>query len=142
MSLLVCLDCTTAYAVGVPLCPHCGSERRAEQGTAAAMGLHARGVKEETMPKITVHGGPSNAADEQPVSAPAAESEVTPEQVAGEEESSPGSSSETSSPKAESSPETSAPGPQKPARTTGSRSRKGRAGSSTAGSAGGSGSAE
>ncbi|MFG2269132.1 SAP domain-containing protein [Streptomyces chartreusis] len=72
MTLRVCLDCSTAFAVGVRLCPHCGSERNAEQGTAAAMGIHA-GVpvetEEDTMPKITRHGGASFPPDEETAAA-------------------------------------------------------------------------
>lgn len=66
MTLRVCMDCTTAFAVGVPRCPHCGSERSAEEGTAQALGVFARGrVEEEPMPKITRHGGPSDRHAEQ-----------------------------------------------------------------------------
>lgn len=42
-----CLDCTTVYSVGAPRCPHCGSTN----------------YTENPMPKITVAGGPSHAAD-------------------------------------------------------------------------------
>lgn len=63
MTLRVCMDCTTAFAVGAPRCPHCGSERSAEEGTAAALGVYARGrVEEDDMPKITRHGGASDKA--------------------------------------------------------------------------------
>lgn len=48
--LLVCLSCTTAYAVGASACPHCGSTDHAEEGT--------------DMAKISRHGGPSNKAVE------------------------------------------------------------------------------
>lgn len=51
-----CVDCTTGYAVGLAACPHCGSTR-----------------KEDEMPKITRHEGPSYApveAPEVPVEAP------------------------------------------------------------------------
>lgn len=66
MTLRVCMDCTTAFAVGVPRCPHCGSERSAEEGTAQALGVFARGrVEEDDMPKITRHGGPSDRHAEQ-----------------------------------------------------------------------------
>lgn len=51
--LLVCLACTAKYAVGLASCPHCGSTELAEEGA-------------EAMPKITAHGGPSNAADYPP----------------------------------------------------------------------------
>ena len=43
MSLWHCTACTTAYSVGAPCCPHCGSTEHEEDG----------------MPKITKHGGPS-----------------------------------------------------------------------------------
>lgn len=83
MTLRVCLDCSTAFAVGVPLCPHCGSERNAEQGTAAAMGIHA-GVpvetEEDSMPKITRHGGASFPPVEETAAAEADDGgEPTPE---------------------------------------------------------------
>ncbi|KOV86066.1 hypothetical protein ADL02_19415 [Streptomyces sp. NRRL WC-3723] len=66
MSLWVCLDCTTAFAVGVPRCPHCGSERHAEEGSAAALGIQASVPVEveDSMPKITRHGGATVAGDE------------------------------------------------------------------------------
>lgn len=68
MTLRVCLDCTTAFAVGIRLCPHCGSERHAEEGSAQALGIQ-HGVpveveEENDMPKITRHGGPSIAGEE------------------------------------------------------------------------------
>lgn len=121
MTLLVCLDCSTAFAVGVPRCPHCGSERKAEEGTAAAMGLHARGrVEEEPMPKITVYGGPSDRAD---IQAPEPEPEAS-EAAEGGEDVSAGSSGETSSRKPSQKPEPSSPRRQSRARGTGSRSKQ------------------
>lgn len=42
-----CQGCSTAYAVGLLACPQCGSTDYVEEGS-------------EDMPKITVHGGPSN----------------------------------------------------------------------------------
>lgn len=61
MSLRVCLDCTAAFAVGLPRCPQCRSERHAEKGQAVALGIQpgVPAVEEEHMPKITRHGGPS-----------------------------------------------------------------------------------
>lgn len=50
MALNVCAACTTAFAVGLAQCPHCRSTDFAEQG--------------QDMPKITEHGGPSNARAE------------------------------------------------------------------------------
>lgn len=97
-------------------------------------------VEEENMPKITVHGGPSNAA-EQPAEAPAAEPEA-PAEAAGEEESSPGSSSETSSPRPETSSAPSSPALPRRARTTANPSKKARTGASTAGGTATSGPAE
>jgi hypothetical protein len=85
--------------------------------------------EEENVPKITRHGGASNAAAEQPPAVEEAAAAVVDE---GGEESSPGSSSETSAEKPPTSPETSEASLPKRARTTGSRSGKGRTGSSTA----------
>lgn len=137
MSLLVCQDCSTRYALDLDRCPHCSSTRRAEDGgrrpllpflvvactvdgsTCPAYGVarrvHLRAVvpgviewpslicahcgaallvlrswldnptenesddEESGMPRITVHGGPSNAADlppEPPAEPAAAEPEV------------------------------------------------------------------
>lgn len=61
MALLLCTGCTSRYAVGAPRCPECGSTEFEE---------------DHDMPKITVHGGASNAAqdtevNEQPTAAPA-----------------------------------------------------------------------
>lgn len=121
MSLWVCLDCSTAFAVGAPLCPHCGSERHAEEGSALALGVQA-GVpaeieEDDDMPKITRHGGASIAGEE-PEAAPAVD------ELEGGEDVSAGSSSETSSEKEPNSPEPSEKPTRSPARTTGSRSKK------------------
>lgn len=62
VAVMRCESCTTLYAVGAPACPHCGSTAAHEEGT---------------MPKITAHGGPSNAAD--PALATPAAPEVEPE---------------------------------------------------------------
>ncbi|MFH9248232.1 hypothetical protein ACH4LK_22725 [Streptomyces lydicus] len=80
------------------------------------------------MPKVTVHGGPSNAAEETVVEG-ANGPELVPvteapaEDAEGSEESSPGSSSETSSEKEPNSGEPSAKQAPSPARRTGSRSK-------------------
>jgi hypothetical protein len=125
VSLRVCLDCTAAFAVGVPRCPHCGSERHAEQGSAAALGVYAStSFEEETMPKITRHGGASDRRD-------------LPGETEGGEQPSAGSSGETSSGTPSIPPVTSGSGPRKRARKTGNRSGQGQTGTSTAGSAGG-----
>lgn len=94
------------------------------------------------MPKITRHGGPTNAADEQPVSAPA--KPEAPAEVAEQEEGSPspGNSFETSSPRPETSSAPSVPPLPRRARTTANPSKKARTGSSTAGSTATSGPAE
>jgi predicted nucleic acid-binding Zn-ribbon protein len=60
----VCENCTARYAEPLPACPHCGSTER-----------HAN-HEEESMPKATVEGGPSNAAAEQ--DAPGQEAELPP----------------------------------------------------------------
>lgn len=52
MALNECAGCTTLFAVGMRACPHCRSTDFVEQG--------------QDMPKITEHGGPSNAAEPGP----------------------------------------------------------------------------
>jgi hypothetical protein len=113
MSLLVCSDCSTRYAPGTEVCPHCGGRERVEEGsslgsrlpfldvTCPLLGCRAEGNvrrvylraaapgvvemphrllctccgaamkalaswidKETDVPKVTVHGGPTNAAAE------------------------------------------------------------------------------
>ena len=128
MALNECADCTTAFAVGLPRCPHCRSTDFAEQG--------------QDMPKITEHGGATNARAEVTLNGGvrmAGEWEPEPppvdnpdEQTEGSEPSSAGSSSQTSSETPPNKPEPSEPDPPKPARATASRSRKARTGSSTA----------
>ena len=119
MALWTCTNCTAAYSVGAPQCPHCGATEHIEEG--------------QDMPKITRHEGPSIAG----VTGAWSEGETPeawPAEEEGGEESSPGSSSETSPKKPPSGSETSDPETPSPARTTASRSRKGRTGSSSAGS--------
>jgi hypothetical protein len=65
MALAVCEGCTTAYAVGLSRCPHCGSTESHEEGTVA---------------KISRHGGPTNKHDPEP-------EPVMPPQALAEEES-------------------------------------------------------
>ena len=60
MVLWLCSACTAGYAVGLAGCPQCGSTDYSEEG--------------QDMPKITVHGGPTNAAD--PISMPPADEET------------------------------------------------------------------
>jgi hypothetical protein len=59
MSLMRCRSCSTRFAVGLLRCPQCQafSELYAVQD-------HVAEAKERSMPKITVGGGASNAADE------------------------------------------------------------------------------
>lgn len=128
----VCAECTTTYSVGAPCCPHCGGTDYREQG-------------EEHMPKITRLGGPSVAGitggwstNDTPDVWPAAEApepdaDEAPAAQEGGEESSPGSSSSTSGEKPSTEPETSETAPRKRAPGTGSRSKRGRAENSTAG---------
>lgn len=97
MALLVCTGCTAAYSVGAPRCPQCNGTEYVEEGA-------------EDMAKITVHGGPSNEAADEP----------------GGEDVSAGTSSSTPSEKEPNSPEPSEKQDPSPARTTGSRSAKGR----------------
>lgn len=51
MALWVCGGCGTGYSVDAPACPHCGADEPYEQG-------------DESMAKITRHGGFTNAAAE------------------------------------------------------------------------------
>lgn len=109
MALRYCTGCTTRFAVGLPRCPWCGSREHVEEG-------------EQDMAKITVHGGPSNAAaDEQ--AAPAA---------VGSEGPSASSSSETSSEKEPTSPAKSEKRRPSRAPKTGSRSGRAQTATSTA----------
>lgn len=144
MAAWVCDSCTAVYSVGAPCCPHCRATDYTEQG-------------EEPMPKITVHGGASNAADpetagaaEPPASAaPAPDDEVTTDQPLTEEDverlrehyaggaSSPGKSSSPSSETPEQSTEQSETAAPSPARTTASRSKKAQTGASAPGTDGG-----
>lgn len=58
VSLWICRLCGAAYSVDAPRCPQCGSTD----------------YLESSMPKITVHGGPTNAADDvepEPIDGPA-----------------------------------------------------------------------
>lgn len=132
MSLRVCLDCTTAFAVGVPRCPHCGSERHAAQHEAEALGIQ-HGVpveiseEENSMPKITRHGGASVASEEpdQGTAQVAGEAEGGEDVSAGEDSS---TSSETPSKK----PEQSGKQTRSRARKTASPSVEEQTGSSSA----------
>lgn len=87
-------------------------------------------MEEENMPKITRHGGPTNAA-----AGPAEGAARLSPELSGEgEQPSVGNSSSTSSVKPEISGETTRPSPRKRARTTASRSKRGRTANSTASS--------
>lgn len=139
--LNACGKCTAKFAVGLSRCPHCGSTKFMEDWQ---------------MPKITEHGGATNAAAEPPTPSAAATApggEPGPEltlptgafvattgawtddaetKTGPEEESSPGSSSETSSEKPPTTSETSSSAPQSPAPTTASPSKRTRKASSSA----------
>ena len=104
MALWICTECTCTYSVGAARCPQCGGRQYVEEGS-------------EDMAKITVHGGASNAAADEP--------------EAGEDVSA-GTSSSTSSETPSPSTEPNETPPPSRARKTGSRSGKGRTGSSTA----------
>lgn len=110
MSLWGCADCTTAYSVGAPACPHCGSTNVLKGGS---------------VPKISVHGGPTDSS-------------VEVAEVEGGDESSPGISSSASEEKQLKNSETSKTGRRKPAPTTGNRSAKDPAESASATSTDGS----
>ncbi len=110
MSLWGCADCTTAYSVGAPACPHCGSTNV---------------LKEGSVPKISRLGGPTDINDEVA-------------EVEGGDESSLGTSSSASDEKPLKNSATSKTGRRKPARTTASRSEKDPAESGSAASTDGS----
>lgn len=93
----------------------------------ARCGYELLNVTEDIVPKITVHGGPSNDAAE-PDSVPA---ENTSEE-GGEPSSPDGGTSSTSSEKQPSTPETTESSSPPRARTTASRSKKARTGNSSA----------
>lgn len=119
MALWICRDCTAAYSVGAPKCPHCGSTDRIEED-------------EQNMPKITVQGGPSIAGVTGAWGDEPETDEASEQDAEGGEESSPGSSSPTSTEKPPTSPETSETDRPKRARKTASPSAKAPTGSSTA----------
>lgn len=52
MALMVCLACSTMYAVGLARCPHCGSPDQVEQGSEG-----------HEMAKQRVHGGATHESD-------------------------------------------------------------------------------
>lgn len=119
MALWVCAGCSTAYSVGAPRCPQCLSTDR----------------EEDTMPKITVHGGPSNDAVVT-VGEPGPEVTDLPDgdtvQPQPEEEPSPGNSSETSPEKPQPSDKPSSSKGRSRARTTANRSAQAPTASSSA----------
>lgn len=100
MTLRRCLGCTTRYAVGLMACPHCSSTDSVEAGaqtvwrcqTDDCTGLyqirlqkcprcHGTAMREEEyMPKITLHGGPSDVTLPEPL-------EDVPEAQGGDGES-------------------------------------------------------
>ncbi len=53
MSTWECRSCTAAYAPGAPGCPQCGTNDPIDEAEQLR--------RENEMPKITVHSGPSNA---------------------------------------------------------------------------------
>ncbi|MFD5245003.1 hypothetical protein ACFWIW_10690 [Amycolatopsis sp. NPDC058340] len=54
MATWECRECTALYAPGAPACPQCQANDPIQETEQLQREL-------ETMPKITVHGGPSNA---------------------------------------------------------------------------------
>jgi len=81
MSLMRCRGCSTKYAVGLLRCPHCG-----ELSELYAVPEHEAAAEEETMPKITVGGGASNALEGEDPGADEAQAPDAPvEESAGDE---------------------------------------------------------
>lgn len=115
MALWVCTGCTTRYSVGAARCPQCGGSEHVEEG-------------QESMPKITRHGGPTIAGASVVGGAWSSEGEadVWPEPATeeGGEPSSDGSSSSAFDEKLSNEPEPSEKTSPSPVRTTGSRSKK------------------
>ena len=112
--LETCPDCTARFAVGLLRCPQC----------QAPAPRFADRMKEDTVPRITVAGGPSN-----PDAAPGETGYIAPE---GSEDVSAGTRSSTSSEKEPNSPEPSKKQAPSRARTTASRSKKAPTETSTA----------
>lgn len=83
VSLWVCDDCTTRYAVGLAACPHCGSGDYRPAHEVDRDGP-ADERTEDDMPKITVHGGPTNAAATAEEAAPADEATGDVDQAAAQ----------------------------------------------------------
>lgn len=112
MALWVCDDCTARYSVGAPKCPQCGGTEHTEEG-------------QETMPKTTVHGGPS-IADTEVVAVSEHRVEVDPAPTeTHEEEPREDTAPETSSeaPAEQPEPETAEPAQDEPATLRRSRRR-------------------
>lgn len=85
--LWVCEGCGTRYAESLETCPHCGAQER-----------HAD-YEEDAMPKVTVAGGPSNAAAE--AEAAEVEAVAAEEAAAAEEEVAAAAPPPASAPKAQ-----------------------------------------
>lgn len=120
-------------------CGHAVREVGDEQPAADAAQDEQDEREEDSVPKVTVHTGPSHeaaeaAGEEGPWTKPADEADDEQE---GSEQPSPGVSSSTSSETPDSSPKTSDSEDPSPAPTTASRSPKARTGASTARSTGG-----
>jgi hypothetical protein len=116
MAVWECAECTAKYAVGAPECPQCGSKVRINEATQPEQPDEQ---EETSMPKVTVHGGPSiEGAEVDPDSG-----EITPIEEGGEDVSA-GSSSSESSEKEQTSPEKTESESPSRARKTGSRSAK------------------
>lgn len=114
MSLMRCRSCSTRFAVGLLRCPQCQ-----QVSELYAVPEHVAAAEEENMPKITVGGGASNAAegtvaDEVPVpdeaqvpAEPAAETvEAVEEEPAGTTEPEPAVEPEAAAVEAAPAPKT------------------------------------
>jgi len=102
--LWICQGCTAAYAVGAASCPNCGATAYEE---------------DHPMPKITVHGGATNATDDSPSEVVVFTKDDFVQHIENcEDPECLGTTSETSSSKPSSSPKTSASAARSRARTT------------------------
>lgn len=94
MATWQCRACTAAYAPGAPACPQCQANDPVKEAEQLQREL-------EAMPKITVHGGPSNADTGEGMPEPqgndAEPTEAPVDDVPVVEESAPAEASEKSS---------------------------------------------
>lgn len=143
MALNACDGCTTKFAVGLKRCPHCGSTDFHEDGDPMAKITRHGGASDATlaaepeMREAPGTGEPMSAVDGDELTGDGSGHVLPPVDTEGGEDVSAGADTSTSSETPSEKPEPSETPAPSPARTTGSRSRKGRTGSASASSTGG-----